>query len=385
MARQAKKEHELDRELLKEVEALIDGKAEHVKSTNPFLKFCVRLLNIKPEVDKDFQESLRQRLVDRYQEFVLPAPASKAETLRARGIGFHEVVNKMKGGIGMLRSKKALAGAVAGVIMLIVGFVVFAPFGSQSPEVLAQEIAEQDPRIAAFLEEGGTFSEAVNVEETQGDFYRVTFELPGHPEKGQGQTIVNALVDLENARVVKVERGYIPPLTEEQKERAIEIAKSDSRVQEFLDRGATIYKVTSLPSFSSSLEERPETIMAGVALELEDEEVREKMFVEVNLTEESVVNVLKDEQELTVPPEKILTEEERARAGEIAEADPRVQEILQGGGTIVGVFPTIDEGIVDLAIIADHPKRSWTVKVDLEEGKVIEIKEDVMKVLGGTE
>jgi hypothetical protein len=169
-----------------------------------------------------------------------------------RGIAVFK--SKMKGGIDTMKGliswrpvwKPALVGTLA-VALIAVLAVTIPPHLGQSPEVLAREIAEQDPRIEAFLEKGGTFTQAVNVEEMQGDFYRVIFELP---EKGEGQTIVNALVDLDDGKLVKLERGYIPPLTEEQKERAIQIAKSDSRVQQFLDRGATVYKVTPLPSFN---------------------------------------------------------------------------------------------------------------------------------------
>jgi hypothetical protein len=273
---------------------------------------------------------------------------------------------KIKGGIAMLRNKKALAGAVAGVIVLIVGFAVFTPFGGQSPQVLAQEIAENDPQVRLVLADNAYEVKGI---EQAGDFYRVTFELPGHPEKGQGQTIVKALVDVKNAKLVKLEKGYLASLTEEQKERAIEIAKSDSRVQEFLSRGAIIDdKVASLPSFGSVEEEHLPTF-AGVALRLEGEKIQEKMFVVINLTEGIVVEVQTGEQDLRVP--KLLTVEEKARAREIAKADPRVQEILQSGATIIDVFPSVEEGIVD--VILEQGKQSWTAKVDLAREAVLDL------------
>ncbi|MCL0091863.1 hypothetical protein M1N59_01180 [Dehalococcoidales bacterium] len=204
--------------------------------------------------------------------------------------------SKVKGGIEMIRGlvspqpvwKTVVAGVLA--VALIAGLaIVLSSLTGQSPEALAAEIAKQNPRVQVFLLEGATLKEVVAEGELQ---YKVILEDTEYTEKGQEEVrIMVAYVELGDGKITLIERGHLPSLTEEQKERAIEIAKGDPSVQEFINIGATIHKVTPLPSWSPLGEEPPDTIMAGVSLVLEGEEVQGTMLVEVNLTEEMVVSV----------------------------------------------------------------------------------------------
>jgi hypothetical protein len=60
--------HLKDEEILKRVEELIDGKNNHLRFTDSLLGFCARLFSVRPKADIAFEQSLKQRLLQRYQE-----------------------------------------------------------------------------------------------------------------------------------------------------------------------------------------------------------------------------------------------------------------------------------------------------------------------------
>ena len=60
--------HLKDEEILKRVEELIDGKNNRLKITDSLLGFCARLFSVKPKADRAFEQSLKQKLLQRYQE-----------------------------------------------------------------------------------------------------------------------------------------------------------------------------------------------------------------------------------------------------------------------------------------------------------------------------
>ena len=123
--------------------------------------------------------------------------------------------------------KTALASVLA--IALIVGLAIGLPsLMGQSPEVLAAEIAQNSPEVIAAL--GGDEVETVKVLNIKDNMAKVIVE-------GKMGGIVTAFVSLLSKEVTEV---VGPQLTDEEKEKALDIVNADSRVRELLDRGAVI-------------------------------------------------------------------------------------------------------------------------------------------------
>jgi hypothetical protein len=115
-------------------------------------------------------------------------------------------------------------------IVLAFGLAIGLPsLIGQSPEVLAAEIAQNSPDVIAAL--GGDEVETVKVLNIKDNMATVVVE-------GKMGGIVNALVDLYTKVVTQAVSG--PQLTDEEKEKALNIVTADPRVQELLDRGAVI-------------------------------------------------------------------------------------------------------------------------------------------------
>lgn len=200
--------------------------------------------------------------------------------------------SKMEEGVEILKSRRpvwqtALVSALS--IALVLGLCLTIPTLLRQPSVETRvaNIAENDPQVKAFLGEEGTLKGVVPIEGAEGTtFYRATYALWGHPETGEGQMIVDAMVNLDDERVISVEMGYVPPLSEEQKQRAIEIAKNDPRIGE----QATVLEAMALPVYSASAALQPETIRVSVALELNDK----CWLAEVDLIEGKVTEVAEE-------------------------------------------------------------------------------------------
>jgi hypothetical protein len=124
--------------------------------------------------------------------------------------------------------KTALITAIA--IALAFGLAIGLPsLIGQSPELLAAEIAQNSPDVIAAL--GGDEVETVKVLSIDDNMATIIVE-------GKMGGIVNALVDLYTKVVTQAVSG--PQLTDEEKEKAIDIVTADPKVQELLDRGAVI-------------------------------------------------------------------------------------------------------------------------------------------------
>ena len=124
--------------------------------------------------------------------------------------------------------KTALVTTLA--IALAVGLTIGLPsLIGQSPEALAAEIAQNSPDVIAAL--GGDEVETVNVLNIEDNMATVVVE-------GKMGGIVNALVDLHSKIVTQAVSG--PQLTDEEKEKALDIVNADSKVRELLDKGAVI-------------------------------------------------------------------------------------------------------------------------------------------------
>ena len=119
----------------------------------------------------------------------------------------------------------------------------------QSPELLAAEIAQNSPDVIAAL--GGDEIETLKILNIKDNMATVIVE-------GKMGGIVNALVDLHTKVVTQAVGG--PQLTDEEKEKALDIVNADPRVQELLNRGAVIDLVLPMyVNFSRVNQETGET------------------------------------------------------------------------------------------------------------------------------
>ena len=206
------------------------------------------------------------------------------------------------------------------------------------------------------------------------------------------------------------EEFTFPTLTEEQRQAAIEIAKQNETVKQYLDQG---YEIDS-GSFSFTSIFENETEIESVYATLRKD--KEWVFVDVDLNEEKVTGILKSHGEIAglemreggeirvlneteiriaiggregkvirAPEVRELTEEEREKASEVALSDPEVQNIINGKnyemieikstGVIitneVGELETKFDGASIMFELEDGT--IYFVHVDLEKGKVIRI------------
>ncbi len=152
---------------------------------------------------------------------------------------------------------KPLAGVLAAV--LIAGLIlVIPPHLGQSQEVLAAEIAQNDPQVYELLPEGSVVKVTKIVRPGQQGTFHVLFLITGESIwAGQDESkavLIDALVDVHEKKViglraVRTEGTPITPLIVAEKKKAVDIIRANSEVQEILDNGAEIRQVIPLPFF----------------------------------------------------------------------------------------------------------------------------------------
>jgi len=174
--------------------------------------------------------------------------------------------SKLEGGINMIKGglvsrPPAWKPAVIGVLVaaLAVGLaLVIPPHLGQSQEVLAAEIAQNDPWVRELLPEGAVIRVTKAVRPVEEGIFHVLFLIPGESiwdgEDGNKAIMIDTSVNVREKKVVgvralKIEAAHITPLTEVEKEKAVEIAEANPEVQEILASGAEIRRVIPLPFF----------------------------------------------------------------------------------------------------------------------------------------
>ena len=198
----------------------------------------------------------------------------------------------------------------------------------------------------------------------------------------------------------------MPMLTEEQRQKTIEIAIQNETVKQYLEQG---YEIDSAFFFSTSKGARIESVYITLR------KGEDWVFANVDLSEEKVTGILKsrgeiaglemredgeikavNETELRIaiggregklikaPEVRELTKEEREKARKIALSDPEVQNIINGKSYEMkirpaGVIITTEAGEVETkfngaSIMFELEDGTvYFVHVDLEKGKVIRI------------
>jgi len=136
-----------EKELLKRVEELIDGKINNQKITNSFLEFCSHLFSIRPKTNADFQLSLKRELLKKhpiyFEKKVGPRSHNKIQNL----------IITIKEFITMKKTKRfALIGVpVTLVIALAIIFISVINPGIQTAK--AMEIIANDTQVRFVIEE----------------------------------------------------------------------------------------------------------------------------------------------------------------------------------------------------------------------------------------
>ena len=202
---------------------------------------------------------------------------------------------------------KPLAGALA--VVLVAGLVLtIPPFLGQSQEILAADIVQNDPQVYDLLPEGTDVRVTKIVKPGRGSIFHVSLVIPSESiwgvENGSEAIIIEALVDVHERKVLELKavssrETLITPLSVVEKERAMEIAKADSRVQEILNNGAEIRQAIPLPFFRQADSSVTGNVV-GVVLVAHSADSRpkklpgwkiQKWIVAVDLDNEKVVRI----------------------------------------------------------------------------------------------
>jgi len=200
--------------------------------------------------------------------------------------------SRVKGGIdimirGLVSRQPVWKTAAVSVLALalVIGLSLTIPsLSTESVYAQAANIAQNGPQVRAALGGGEVQEVKVKVVGDKGTVIFVT-------EMG---LVVTAEVDLKSKKVITVTVTGRPKLTEADEQKASDIAKADPRVQELLNKGASITKVSPRYSFGgmginaeTGKEEYTEEILVGVQITL-----GETIWVaEVDLAEGKVVEL----------------------------------------------------------------------------------------------
>ncbi len=169
--------------------------------------------------------------------------------------------SRVKGGIdimirGLVSRQAVWKTAVIGVlaVALIAGLAIALPsLIGQSPEALAAEIAQNDPEIQAMFQPWGGLAKVIKVvSPREEDVFHVVLMIPKEDFTSSEQDVSGVIVvNVAERRVVgrqvfEAKGLELPPLSETDKAKAVDIAKADSEVQLILDSEATITSVIPL-------------------------------------------------------------------------------------------------------------------------------------------
>ncbi len=129
------------------------------------------------------------------------------------------------------------AGAAVAIVAVIAILLITQPWVMKSPEAMAASIVRNSPEVQAAL--NGEEVEEVEVTTKVVDEENNVLLMLVRTET----RTVAAEVDLETKKVTEILHVQVPDFHPEDKQKAIDIARADSRVQELLTQGAIIGEV----------------------------------------------------------------------------------------------------------------------------------------------
>jgi len=212
----------------------------------------------------------------------------------------------------MFWTKRLVPAGVALALIAVLGFTVINP---KLQVARAMEIAKNDPQVQQLMEDYGVeikevklqdgkayvllglpeekvpqvlnlereTSEGEKVGVQSGQFF-IAYKDPKTGEMRESSGSI-AEIDLKGKKVEKLEmveetKIALTPLTEEEKARAIEIAKSDAKIKEMLPADAELVAVKSLPPLKLKIQTTSEENGVRVVAEDEREDRRVNVIFE---------------------------------------------------------------------------------------------------------
>ena len=247
-----------DEELLKKVEELIDAKNNRQRFADSVLGFCSRLIGVKPKPGVDFQLSLKRELLKKHPAYIEKEVESRDNLVLK--------LTTIRRFITMKNIKRfGLVGVPALAIILALVFTVVNP---KLQMARAMEIAKNDPQIQQLIEDYGVEIKQVKLQDGKAFVLLALSEDKLPPElkkralggketadvRGPGQMFMVyqdiktgkiiefsgsvAEIDLKAKKVAKLKMvetmKFHMSLTEAEKSRAIEIAKTEPKIQEMI-------------------------------------------------------------------------------------------------------------------------------------------------------
>ena len=123
-----------EKELLKRVEDLIDNKNSNQKFSNSFLGFCSRLFSVKPEINVDFQLSLKREFLKKYLAHI----EERVESCDVNKINKLEIIKyKLLNIKNLVTMKKSILIGTPALVLAIVAVMVFQPFGPSVSKLIS--------------------------------------------------------------------------------------------------------------------------------------------------------------------------------------------------------------------------------------------------------
>ncbi|MFP3975736.1 MAG: zf-HC2 domain-containing protein [Dehalococcoidia bacterium] len=258
------------------------------------------------------------------------------------------------------------------VVALAVSLVITMLLGGETPEVIAKEAVENSPRIQEH------FGKEIEVKVTEITGQTANVMFLGDNRLGKAE------VTLDSKQVTGVEVLNMPGLTEEEREKAIEIAGKDHQVKELLAKGGTIGAV-----FPHVIVSEDEEVIRGALVETILKDGR--WTVSVNLPDERVEKVEKAQEAslaATIEYEtQELTGEERKEAISIAKSNSDVNELLSEGASISRVELVSwhltwekdgeEEIKKKVMVMLQGGNTRWAVQVNLAEKEVEKVRESL--------
>ena len=186
-----------DEELLDRLDNLIDGRDADRGYTNSFLRFCARLLSIKPEADPGFESSLEQMLLQKHPVYAKETARASAIS-RARTLSAHlgNVAAMARGVFANVKPSRRLA--FGSVPALVIALALILVIGSPRVEIArAVEIMESDPLVSDAIEKYDLSVKGVKV-------WKDLAYIFLHPNPDFDQFEVTIIVDLSRETVWKI-------------------------------------------------------------------------------------------------------------------------------------------------------------------------------------
>jgi len=136
-----------EKELLKRVEDLIDGKISNQKFTNSFLGFCSRLFSVRPKTDADFQLSLKRELLKKHPVYFEKEVESRSSNK------IQNSIITIKEFMTMEKNKCFALIGIPAILVIAVAIIFTSVINPGIQTAKAMEVMANDPQVRSVIEE----------------------------------------------------------------------------------------------------------------------------------------------------------------------------------------------------------------------------------------